>query len=761
MNEKPHGNRLARCLSVLCLLVVLANMPVLAANSDYTLVEGDTQMPIPETYTLEKVINSFRIEEGVKVDGIDVDDIHDGDDAEVGQAAAADAEEETEEGGEEGGDTTGETSGQAADTLSNSLNNPNDLFINEQGYMFIADTGNNRIVKMTLDGVLLGVFTGPKDSPLKTPNGVFADDEGNMYVADTGNYRIVHLSADGSFVEEFTRPESPNLPEDFNFDPTKVIVSDTGYIYALKGQYLISIDGYGKFRGFVGQSKLPFSLSRWLARIFASKEQLEKMSTEVPDSYTNVTLSDDNMIYASSEDTTEGELKKLNSIGTNIYKKYGKSVPEWLKALYTLNFDDIPFSYGDRQMDMPRFVDISVDSDEIVTAIDAETCRLFQYDKDANLLAIFGSYDERDGGFIQPISLDVDADGTYYILDKSKNNIQAFKPTAFIKNVHAAVGEYNKGDYDKASELWSEVLKTGENYQLAHAGIAQAAYKQEDWQKSMEEYKLAGDRVNYSKAFAKYRHSLFRGNFILVVLGACALMAALGAMIFGLKKMSARAEQRFVNTEEGRYSTANLLKLSPGVFFHPIDTFRAVKECRGRLKVWAGLILVVLTLITRLLVIFATNYPLVTVNPRQANILIEVGKILLPLLTFVIACYAVTAIVGGESKLSEIFTASCFCMVPYIVVNIVMTALSYIMCRTEAGVYIFAVKAAWYIVFLLFIINICVLNNYGAGKTIFVGVVSVFVMILTWITILLVLSLSAQLVEFIAGIFREIRMSQL
>ena len=698
-----------KCLAACAILVSAFVLPASAkSNSDYVLIEGTIEMPIPETYTLTRVINN--------------------------PSDAPDFER---------------------------LKDPEDLFLNEQGYLFVVDSGNNRIVKLDSDGKLAGVFTGPNDKPLNKPQGIFADKDGNMFIADTGNYRILHLSSDGSFVEEFTRPDSEKLDKDFIFDPTKVVVSDTGYIYALKGQSLMSIDGYNNFRGYVGQSKIAFNISEMFIRMFGSREQISKMRTRSAAFYNNITLVDGNMIYAATMDTYEGELKKLNSVGTNIYKKYGTPVDELFRTIFMLSFDDIPFSYGNRGDKLPQFADVAVDDNEIVTALDKATNRLFQYDREGNLLTVFGNYGERDGHFIMPVSVVTDKEGNIYVLDKSKCNIQVFAPTAFIKNIHAAAGEYFKGDYEKAKTYWEAVLSTGENYQLANSGLAQAYFKQENWQASMDEYKLAGDRLGYSKAFDKYRHDLFRGHFFWVVIGAVALFAALGALIIVFKKLYTRAQNKFYARAEGCHGTGNMLALSLGMFFHPIDVFRTVRESRGHLKVRVGFILLLLTFAVRLIYIFGVHFPLVELDPRNANLVIEVGKMLLPPITFVIASYAVTAIVGGESKLKEIFTASCYCLMPYIVLTALLTALSHIMSRGEAGLFTFVVKASWILIYIFFLVSICVLNNYSTGKTVAVALLSVIAMVLAWIVVLLVMSLSAQLIEFITGLFREIRISQL
>ena len=74
--------------------------------------------------------------------------------------------------------------------------------------LYIADTGNNRIVKMsylndtiTQTGLVTEFNNGDKKDTLSGPQDVFVSDEGDMYIADTGNKRIVHLDKDNNVIK--------------------------------------------------------------------------------------------------------------------------------------------------------------------------------------------------------------------------------------------------------------------------------------------------------------------------------------------------------------------------------------------------------------------------------------------------------------------------------------------------------------------------------------------------------------------------------
>jgi sugar lactone lactonase YvrE len=74
------------------------------------------------------------------------------------------------------------------------LNSPNDVIVDSQGNVYIADTHNNQIVEVTATGAA-SIVAFPGLSPaLHNPDGVAIDGLGNLYVADSSNSRIVELS---------------------------------------------------------------------------------------------------------------------------------------------------------------------------------------------------------------------------------------------------------------------------------------------------------------------------------------------------------------------------------------------------------------------------------------------------------------------------------------------------------------------------------------------------------------------------------------
>ncbi len=102
-------------------------------------------------------------------------------------------------------------SGDGGSATSAMLNNPEGLATDADGNLYIADTGNNRIRKLLPGGTIITIagngnasFFGdgaPANSAsLHAPQGLFNAGGGYIYIADTGNQRIRELQPDGTIV---------------------------------------------------------------------------------------------------------------------------------------------------------------------------------------------------------------------------------------------------------------------------------------------------------------------------------------------------------------------------------------------------------------------------------------------------------------------------------------------------------------------------------------------------------------------------------
>ena len=113
------------------------------------------------------------------------------------------------------------------------LSGPRGVAVDGSGNVYIADTGNDRIVKETLSqpGYTEGTVTGG----LNSPGGVAVDGSGNVYIADTGNDRVLmETRLDGSYVQT-TLANGLNSPHAVAVDTSgKVYIADSGNGRVLK-----------------------------------------------------------------------------------------------------------------------------------------------------------------------------------------------------------------------------------------------------------------------------------------------------------------------------------------------------------------------------------------------------------------------------------------------------------------------------------------------------------------------------------------------
>ncbi|MDF2959237.1 MAG: repeat containing protein, partial [Paenibacillus sp.] len=391
-----------------------------------------------------------------------------------------------------------------------SMKNPKDIFVDARNEIYIADTGNNRIVHMTEKGQLLRYITLP-DSPLSKPEGVFVTNEGDIYIADTGNKRVLKLDKNGKLQNEFLRPESRYIPKTFVYDPGKVMVDERGFLYiAVHGGYegLMLLDPNGKFQGFFGANKTALSPLDALKRWLYTKEMYANEVAKRPETINSVATDKSGYIYTVTGGMAKvDQLKKINIKGDNLLRSSQKSFGEF-RAI------DAQPGVVKGTTTIPQLIDVAVDRNGNMIVVDQQFKYISNYDASGNLLYFWGGPSavgsSQVGLLKSPVAIDVNSRNELFVLDDQENIVQVFRLSEFGQKVDQANQQTLAGYYEAGEKPWQDVLRMNSQFTPAILGLAKSAFKKEQYEEAKRLFKEAGDQQGYSDSFWQIRMQWFQ-----------------------------------------------------------------------------------------------------------------------------------------------------------------------------------------------------------------------------------------------------------
>lgn len=398
---------------------------------------------------------------------------------------------------------------------------PQGIFV-QKNETYVVDTGNNRIVHFTyqndsmklietIDGFI--GLDGKKET-FSTPYDCYVAENGDVYVADTGNNRIVHIDKSRKAVKVITKPEDETYTEK-SFIPQKLVVDSSNRIFAQvqninKG--FMEFDAEGGFTGYVGASEVTYDFFTYLWKMVATKEQRARMELFVPTEYSNICLDSEGFIYATIS-TYEGSIesvqpiRKLNAKGTDILVRNGYNDP----------YGDLRYTPMGEMNGPSKFNDICCLDNDVYYALDSNKGRIFAYDFQGNMLYAFGGHGYKAGYFINPSAIE-DLGDSLLVVDQALGTITQFTLTDYGKLINEGLAQYKIGEYEKSADIWRTVLKQNGNYDQAYIGIGRALLRQKQYKEAMDYFELKLDKVNYSKAYKLYRKEWFEDNINIILI---------------------------------------------------------------------------------------------------------------------------------------------------------------------------------------------------------------------------------------------------
>ena len=635
-------------------------------------------------------------------------------------------------------------------TETGKLKNPEDMFIDKEGKIYVADTGNNRIVVYSAKYEFLfeissdGQYSEGDLAALKEPTGVYVDpDDGAILVADSGNGRIVEFTKYGNLRYSYPKPESEILVEGFSYQPEKVTKDSRGFMYVTnKGDSngIMQLSTNGEFISYYGTNKVNLSFWESLSKLLWSREDRKGTVVTLPYTFTNIYSSDDGYMYATTTTETPPQVRKINIGGSDIlYGAYDFRDNSIMSAFSAVN---------------QIFCDVTVDKDNNMLIVDRQYGRIYEYDERGNNLFAFGSKGTGYGQLSYPVSIEADNNGNVYVLNKTAGNITVFKPTEFAELVHEANSLYSAGKYEEAMVVWQKVREKSNYYTLALVNIGNILLREEKNSEAYEYFYEAENATYGSEAYEEMRATFLRDWFSWIIIGIVVLLA-LWVLIVSIKKARRRKYGPPVEKHNVFSVIRNFFKRVTGIMKHPIDGFEEIRyENKGSYA--DAIIIMILYAVISVASVYAQSFiyrngaSLDTVNP-----LITILVSFLPWIVVCVVNYGVTTIMYGEGRFRDVIIGGAYCHGPLMLISLPYALLTHLLTLNESGIY--NIIGTLIYVYTVILVYFCIKGVHG-----FHPVKAFIVFLLTLVGVaavallfFIVYGLAAQMFDFIIQFGKE------
>ncbi len=609
------------------------------------------------------------------------------------------------------------------------LSSPSDITIDANDNVYIADTGNKRVIKYSLRTDLVSIIG---ETILNEPTGVHVGFDGSLYVADFGNKKAYQFLYDenldtynlGSIYEKPVN--SPFFKDTDPFDPTKVITDRGNNVYILLAgniNGLAEFENNGSFFGFFGGNQIPNTWDNVLKYMLFDEKQRRDWFKMIPKPVYNIGVDNDGLILTTTK--TEYGYLKLN-IANFVYNQsvWGFDTTE---DLFVGPYNTI----------------FSITSDGY----------LVEYAPDGSVLFIFSGLDNfgQKGLFDLPSGVAVDSKSNIYAVDKTSSSLQVFIPTEFANLVHYAIDLYQDGKYKESLEPWQQVLKMNALFDLANKGIGDAYYANMDYESAMNYYEVARDQDGYSDAYWEVRNQtlLASGQGVVIVVLVFILLFILNN-IFKFMPILLRPLKK-IKAKLNEFKLYRELVFPFYIFKHPADGFYGVKrEAKG--SNLSATIYLLLFFLVYIIWIFETSFLFNNHIPSEINMFQQMVTVFVPFFLFVIANYLVCSIRDGEGKLSDVYQSSAYVLLPMIIGLPILTIVSNILTYNESFIYQTLLYIVLGLTILYIIIMVKEVHFYDMKPTIGNLLITIF----TGLMILAVLFIIYLLLNEVFVLFQDI-----
>ncbi len=614
-----------------------------------------------------------------------------------------------------------------------SLSAPNDMCISDDDLLYIADTGNSRIVVSTLDGELVKTIG---EGTLVTPKGVYVTSNNHVYVADRDAEAVFEFDENGDEVNKYTKPTSPLYGETQSFLPIKIVVDGAGIMYVIcesntNGIVEISPTEGGTFLGYFGTNFASTDLWNIFRRAIATDAQRAKMVSNIPSTPDNLAIDAKGLIYTVTRGDTEQTLKRLNIAGKNLIES-------------NEGYADVPAA-------------VCAGTHDNVFVVDSQGY-IYEYNSEGELLFVFGGLDDgtnRVGLSTVAVSIQVDAEDRIYVLDMDKCQVQVYEPTQFTDLLHEALYLYSKGRYTESKEPLAEVLEMNSMFDYANKAMGRAYFQEENYEMALHYARLAKDYDGYSESYWEIRNQWLKTNLVTALIVIVVLYIVVKVLKNLDKKKGLFNPVRALKARLKENRVISNLDYAGYFMKHPIDGSYGIAR-EGRASWAAPSILLVIFTVEYIIDKYLCGFLQKDIREGRYEILSDIGTVVIVMFALTACHYLVCTINDGEGTIKKIYTYFCYSLMPYIILTPVRFALSHVVTSNEQFLITLTELIMYTWILVLGVLAIKEVNNFTAQETAKLIALTIFAILIMALLVFIIYVLWAQVFEFISAVIGEV-----
>ena len=549
------------------------------------------------------------------------------------------------------------------------------------------------------------------------------------------------ICAEGQYIMK-----TPAFGQTTEFKPVKVAVDTAGNIFiASTGTIagMIELTYSGEFVSFFVVNTVKYNFLYQFIRKYGTEEQLNKIDYDNPESFYNVFIDNQDLVYSVTKNTTT-VFDKYSTGGTSILEN--------------------PVKFPSLQEKQLNLNDAYVTKDGLMfVAIDSGL--IYVYAPDGQLIFFFGSTVKSSDtgvqsivGFFQELTaIAVDKNNNIWTVDSSGAFLQTFSPTSYANSIYKAIISFNNHDYETSEEAWREVLTYDSLSVLANDGLGKAYYYSGDYQESLNYFRASKNRALYSNVFWELRNDYLQANLavILIVLIVIILAIVIINYLFkNVKKLQA-FKVKMSGIKENRvwkdFTVGFRLIKKPGDTFYELKVKRRGSFVVATIHYILAIIAIMLNTYS-----YALPFQYVTTNTLSGSTVFFATVAIM--LAFVLCNYLVSAINNGEGTFMEIYKFTGYCMLPIIICLPLAVGVSYGLTLNEQVIISVLKVLGFGGTGILLVLGIIETHNYTFGQTVKNIILTIIFIVLLAIVIVVMVVMFDQIVSFLEVLWKEVKL---